>query len=111
MAAAFYNQLNGGGAVSAGTNPADSIHPVVAAAMLEEGVDLSKSKPQKLTEELAANADLLITMGCGEKCPFVPGLKVIDWTLPDPKGKPIEEVRAIRDDIKHRVRHLISHCT
>lgn len=109
MAAAFYNQLNGGGAVSAGTEPADRVHPVVAAVMQEEGIDLSKSKPQKLTEELAANADLLITMGCGEKCPFVPGLKIIDWSLPDPRAKPIEEVRAIRDDIKRRVRDLLAH--
>lgn len=76
--------------------------------MKEEGIDLSNVKPQLLTPELAAQADLLITMGCGEACPFVPGLRREDWPLTDPKGKPVEEVRKIRDEIKSRVQRLIA---
>lgn len=108
MAAAFYNQIAGGGAVSAGTQPGERVHPEVVVAMKEIGIDLENAKPQLLTEELASNADLLITMGCGEACPFVPGLKREDWPLNDPKGKPIEEVRKIREQIRHQVESLIA---
>jgi arsenate reductase len=111
MAAAFFNRLadpQKAQAVSAGTEPCERIHPEVQAVMQEVGIDLSDAKPQKLTEELARNAQLLITMGCGDKCPYVPSLRRDDWPLRDPKGLPIDEVRAIRDDVKFRVGQLIS---
>ena len=111
MAAAFYNQLadrQKAEAVSAGTEPGLGVHPEVLAVMQEVGIDLSNAKPQKSTEDLAREAQLLITMGCGDRCPYVPGLRRDDWPLRDPKGLPIEEVRAIRDDIKGRVQALIN---
>ena len=110
MAAAFFNQLvapEKAEAVSAGTEPGERVHPEVQAVMKEIGIDLSGAKPQKLTEELAKDAQLLITMGCGDKCPYVPGLHRDDWPLPDPKGLPLVEVRAIRDEVKSRVQALI----
>jgi arsenate reductase len=110
MAAAFFNQLadpSRARAVSAGTRPGDHVHPEVLAAMREVGIDLSNMSPQKLTAELAAGAGHLVTMGCGEECPFVPGLKVQDWPLEDPKGKPVERVREIRDDVSRRVMAMI----
>lgn len=109
MAAAFFNQLadrTRAEAISAGTEPGERVHPEVFAAMEEIGIDLSNAKPQKLTEELARDAQLLITMGCGDKCPFVPGLRHDDWPLRDPKGQPMDEVRAIRDEVRDRVRSL-----
>lgn len=115
MAAAFFNQAAPPGwkAVSAGTQPAEHVHPVVADAMREVGIDLSSARPQRLTESLAADATLLITMGCGENCPYVPGLRVVDWQLEDPKGQPMARVREIRDDIQRRItalqRDLASH--
>lgn len=111
MAAAFFNQLadrTKAEAVSAGTEPRLRVHPEVLAAMQETGIDLSNAKPQKLTDDLAREAQLLITMGCGDKCPYVPGLRREDWPLKDPKGLPIEEVRVIRDDIKGRVQALLN---
>lgn len=110
MAAAFFNQLADPAkarAVSAGTEPGERVHPEVLAVMQEVGIDLSNAKPQKLTEELAKDAQLLITMGCGDKCPYVPGLRRDDWPLRDPKGLPIEEVRKIRDEVKHCVEALM----
>ncbi|HEY8997608.1 MAG TPA: arsenate reductase ArsC [Edaphobacter sp.] len=110
MAAAFFNHLADplkANAVSAGTEPGERIHPEVLSAMQEIGIDLSHAKPQKLTEELAKEAQLLITMGCGDKCPYVPGLRRDDWPLRDPKGLPASEVRAIRDEIKDRVTELV----
>lgn len=110
MAAAFYNQLadrSKAEAISAGTEPVLRVHPKVLTAMQEVGIDLSRAEPQKLTEELARGAALLITMGCGDKCPYVPGLRRDDWPLKDPKGSPMEEVRAIRDDIRLRVADLL----
>jgi protein-tyrosine-phosphatase len=110
MAAAFFNQLADPAkavAVSAGTDPGLRVHPEVLTAMQEIGIDLSGAKPQKLTEELAQDAQLLITMGCGDKCPYVPGLRRHDWPLRDPKGQPVDEVRAIRDEIKVRVESLL----
>lgn len=110
MAAAFFNHLadpSKAVAISAGTDPGLRVHPEVLSVMQEIGIDLSDAKPQKLTEELARDAQLLITMGCGDKCPYVPGLRINDWPLKDPKGLPIEEVRAIRDDIKDRVTVLL----
>jgi arsenate reductase len=110
MAAAFFNKLadpQKAEAVSAGTEPGLRVHPEVLSVMQEIGIDLSDAKPQKLTEELACEAQLLVTMGCGDKCPYVPGLKRDDWPLQDPQGLPIEQVRAIRDDIKKRVEALL----
>jgi arsenate reductase (thioredoxin) len=110
MAAALFNALADPGvarAVSAGTRPGDRVHPEVVAALHEQGIDVSAAQPQQLTAELAAQAQLLITMGCGDECPYVPGLQRDDWPLDDPKGKPIERVREIRDDIRERVRVLI----
>jgi len=110
MAAAFFNHFANpqrAHAVSAGTEPGERVHPEVQGVMQEVGIDLSAAKPQKLTEELAKGAQLLITMGCGDKCPYVPGLRRDDWPLRDPKGLPAEEVRAIRDEVKQRVQELI----
>ncbi len=110
MASAFFNRLadpQRAEAVSAGTAPGERVHPEVQAVMLEVGIDLSNAKPRKLTEELAKDAQLLITMGCGDNCPYVPGLCREDWPLRDPKGLPTEEVRAIRDEVKQRVQELI----
>lgn len=108
MAAAFYNALsNTGEGISAGTQPGEHVHPEVVAVMKEIGIDLSNAKPQLLTDDLARKADMIITMGCGEACPYVPGLKREDWRLTDPKGKPLEEVRKIRDEIKQKVEAMI----
>jgi len=109
MAAAFFNLYAEPGcrAISAGTQPAERVHPEVAAAMREIGIDLSAAKPQKLTDELARGADVLVTMGCGEQCPYVPGLRVVDWQIPDPKGQPKERVREIRDQIHEHVKGLL----
>jgi arsenate reductase (thioredoxin) len=90
-------------ATSAGTAPADRVHPEVVAAMNEIGIDLSERKPQLLTRELAERADVVVTMGCGDACPYIPGKRYLDWDLPDPKGRPLEEVRALRDDIERCV--------
>jgi arsenate reductase len=84
------------------------VHPEVVLVMREVGIDLSTAQPALLTDELAAGAQLLVTMGSGESCPVVPGLRRQDWNLPDPNGQPIERVRAIRDDIRHRVERLIA---
>jgi arsenate reductase len=111
MAAAFFNDMADTAvarAVSAGTQPGDRVHAVVIEAMRESGIDLTTAIPQRLTGEIAASASLLVTMGCGEDCPVVPGLRRDDWPLPDPKGQPIERVRAIRDDIHDRVARLLA---
>ncbi len=110
MAAAFFNAFadrSMATAVSAGTQPAEKIHDCVLEAMKQAKIDLSTVKPQLLTQELASGADLLITMGCGEACPYVQGLKREDWPLADPKGKSIDEVCVIRDQIKNRVLTLL----
>jgi arsenate reductase (thioredoxin) len=111
MAAAFFNQLADPAkarAISAGTEPGERVHPEVLTVMQEAGISLSHAEPQKLTEDLAKDAQLLITMGCGDKCPYVPGLRRDDWPLRDPKGLPMEDVRSIRDELKNRVKSLIS---
>jgi arsenate reductase len=92
---------------SAGTTPGERVHPEVVAAMRELDVDLSGRVPQKLTDELAQWADIVVTMGCGDECPYIPGKRYIDWDLPDPAARPVEEVRAIRDDISRRVGELV----
>jgi len=111
MAAAFFNHYADSAkaqAMSAGTEPADRVHECVLKAMKQSGIDLSVVKPQLLTDDLAKDANLLITMGCGEACPYVPGLKREDWPLPDPKGKSDDQVCEIRDEIKKRVLRLLS---
>ena len=110
MAAALFNALadpSKARALSAGTRPGPGVHPEVAAVMKEIAIDLSGITPRLLTDELAGEVNVLITMGCGEECPFVPGVERADWALPDPKGRPLEEVRRIRDDIRARVHALV----
>jgi arsenate reductase len=111
IAAAFFDALadpSRAHAISAGTEPAPRVHPVVAEAMRERGIDLAGRTPRLLTEDLARGAALLVTMGCGEACPYVPGLETVDWALPDPKDRPLEEVRTIRDTIEARVRAILA---
>ena len=96
-------------ALSAGTTPADQVHPEVVQVMRELDIDLADRTPKLLTPELAQQADIVVTMGCGDQCPFIPGKRYIDWELPDPAGQPIERVREIRDEIAHRVAQLIIH--
>jgi arsenate reductase (thioredoxin) len=95
-------------ALSAGTTPGDRVHPEVVEVMRELGIDLGDRTPQPLTRELAEQADLVITMGCGDQCPYIPGKRYLDWDLPDPKDRPIDEVRATRDEIASRVKQLIT---
>jgi len=92
---------------SAGTRPAEHVHPVVAEALRELGIDLSGNRPQMLTDDLAQWADLVVTMGCGDECPYIPGKQYIDWDLLDPADLPIEQVRLVRDDIEARVADLV----
>jgi arsenate reductase len=96
------------GAASAGTAPADRVHPEVIEVMRELGIDLAERRPRLLTRELAAQADVVVTMGCGDQCPFIPGKRYIDWELEDPKGRPVQEVRATRDEIAGRVVALLA---
>jgi arsenate reductase len=110
MAAAFFNAIADplmAKAVSAGTAPGPRVHPEVLETMKERGIDLSAVQPRKLTDDLARESALLVTMGCGEACPHVPGLRRDDWPLEDPKGKPVERVREIRDEVERRVRQLV----
>lgn len=110
MSAAFFRKYADPAivtAIAAGTEPAASVHPEVVHVMNEVGIDLSKAKPVLLTEALAQEASLLVTMGCGEKCPYVPGLQLVDWALKDPKGQGLDSVRSIRDEIEGLVLQLI----
>ena len=112
MAAALFTRIADPAkarALSAGTNPGDRVHPEVVAVMQEVGIDLSAVRPRKLTPELASQAQLLITMGCGDECPHVPGVRRDDWPLEDPKGQSVQRVRAIRDEIRARVEALVAH--
>src|SRR3954469_18174156 len=96
-------------AESAGSvaDPDGNVHPEVIAAMAELGIDVSDRRPQRLTRELAERADVVVTMGCGDACPYIPGKRYVDWDLPDPKARPLEEVRATRNEIDNHVRHLV----
>jgi arsenate reductase (thioredoxin) len=115
MAAAWFNHLAAARvgkaetviAISAGTAPAERVHPEVVEVMKEVGIDLSSASPQKLTPELLKDAQLLVTLGCGDQCPYIPGLKTEDWPLEDPKGKSVERVREIRDEIRRRVEDML----
>ncbi len=113
MSAALFERAAAGRheARSAGTTPADRVHPEVIEAMAELGVDLSNRQPRILTSEDAAWADVVVTMGCGDECPYIPGQRYLDWDLPDPKGLPLEQVREIRDEIGRRVTALASELT
>ena len=111
MAAALFNALaepSAARALSAGTDPAERVHPAVAQVMRELGLELGDARPRHLTRDLVARADVLITMGCGAACPVVPGVPHEDWPLPDPKDEPVERVREIRDQIRARVEALIT---
>ncbi len=111
MAAAWFNALANPAlarALSAGTEPGPRVHPEVLAAMREVGIDLSAAQPALLTHELAAGSHLLVTMGCGDRCPVVPGLRRDDWPLEDPKGKSLEVVRRIREQVRGRIEALLA---
>jgi protein-tyrosine-phosphatase len=108
MSQALFEQAAGGAheARSAGTTPGDRVHPEVVAVMRELGIDLADRRPQQLTTELAEWADVVVTMGCGDECPYIPGKRYLDWDLPDPRRMPVDQVRVIRDEIADRVRAL-----
>src|SRR5215213_9479010 len=110
MSQALFEREAGGrhSGSSAGTTPGDRVHPEVVQAMSELGVDLSDRVPQRLDRGAAERADVVVTMGCGDECPFIPGKRYLDWDLPDPTGLPVDEVRAIRDEIDRRVRELVA---
>jgi arsenate reductase len=110
MSAALFERAANGrhAADSAGTEPAERVHPEVVEVMQEVGIELADRRPQRLTDELAERADVVVTMGCGDACPYIPGKRYIDWDLPDPKGRPVEEVRRLRDEIDARVRALVA---
>ena len=109
MSAALFERAATGRhrALSAGTTPAERVHPEVVEVMRELGIDLSDRVPRRLTRELAEQADVVVTMGCGDECPYVPGRRYLDWELADPKGRPLDEVRATRDEIAARVDVLL----
>lgn len=109
MSAALFDRAAGGRhrALSAGTTPAEHVHPEVVEVMRELDIDLADRQPRLLTEEIAEQADIVVTMGCGDKCPFIPGKRYVDWELSDPNGQPIPAVRTIRDEIWQRVGALI----
>ena len=110
MSKALFERAAGGRhrAESAGTRPADRVHPEVVEAMREIGLDVAGETPRRLTREAAARADVIVTMGCGDECPYVPGKRYLDWELPDPKGRPPDEVRRTRDEIARRVEDLLA---
>jgi arsenate reductase len=109
MSQALFERAAGGRhtASSAGTTPGERVHPEVVEVMRELGVDVSDRVPQLLDREAAERADVVVTMGCGDECPYIPGKRYLDWDLPDPKGRPVTEVRAVRDDIAGRVEELV----
>jgi arsenate reductase (thioredoxin) len=110
MSAALFERAAEGRhrALSAGTTPAERVHPEVVEVMRELGIDIADRVPRKLTRELAEQADVVVTMGCGDECPYIPGKRYIDWDLEDPKGRPVDEVRSTRDDIATRVDALVA---
>jgi arsenate reductase len=110
MSAALFEHATQGRhhALSAGTTPAERVHPEIVEVMRELGLDVSDRRPKLLTRELAEQADVVVTMGCGDECPYIAGKRYLDWELEDPKGRPVEEVRATRDDIVRRVRALVA---
>lgn len=110
MAAGFTRHI-GGTAVnvySAGSEPAESVNPAAVAAMAERGIDITGAEPQRWTDDMVSSVDVVVTMGCGDTCPVFPGVRYVDWELDDPAGKPVDEVRPVRDDIERRVRGLLA---
>ena len=109
MALGFFNRIAGDRAVaySGGSEPADQINPAAVAVMAEKRIDIAGEQPKRWTDEMVEAADVVVTMGCGDTCPFVPGRRYEDWTLPDPAGQPIDAVRPVRDEIEARVRELL----
>lgn len=109
MAAGWMRALAGGGVrvLSAGSEPADQINPAAIAAMAEVGIDIRGRRPQRWTDEILGDSDVVVTMGCGDTCPYVPGTRYVDWPLDDPAGQPVERVRPVRDEIERRVRDLL----
>jgi arsenate reductase len=110
MAAAFARDLGGNQVVvhSAGSAPGETLNPAVVEVMKEKSIDISNEAPRKLTDEMGLNADVIVTMGCGDACPVYPGKRYLDWDLMDPAGKDVDQVRQIRDDIEQRVRNLLA---
>ena len=110
MAAGFAREIGAGRVdiYSGGSEPADTVNPVAVGAMAEVGIDISGFTPQRFTDDLLGRVDVVVTMGCGDTCPFIPGKRYVDWPLDDPKGRPIEEVRRIRDEIRSRVEDLLA---
>jgi arsenate reductase len=110
MALGFFDRLAGDRAIaySGGSEPADQINPAAVAVMAEKGIDITGEHPKRWTDEMVEAADVVVTMGCGDTCPFIPGRRYEDWTLPDPAGQPIAAVRPVRDEIEARVRELLS---
>jgi len=110
MAAGFARDLSGGQVdiFSGGSEPAEHVNPVAVQVMNELGIDISQYQPQKFTDDLLSKVDVVVTMGCGDTCPFIPGKTYLDWPLDDPKGKSVDEVRIIRDEIKSRVKDLLA---
>jgi arsenate reductase len=110
MAAGFARTLSNGAVdiLSGGSEPADSVNPVAVEVMAEIDIDISQFAPQKYNDELLKSVDVVVTMGCGDTCPYIPGKRYIDWPLDDPKGRPIEDVRRIRDEIRHHVTDLLA---
>ncbi len=109
MALGFFNRMAGNRAVaySGGSEPADQINPAAVAAMAEKRIDIAGEQPRRWTDEMLEAADVVVTMGCGDTCPFIPGRRYEDWTLPDPAGQPVNAVRPVRDEIEARVRGLL----
>jgi arsenate reductase len=109
MALGYFARLAGDRAIaySGGSEPADQVNPAAIAAMAEVGIDITNQQPKRWTQEMVEAADVVVTMGCGDACPFIPGRRYEDWTLPDPAGKPVDEVRPVRDEIERRVRQLL----
>nr|WP_168202783.1 arsenate reductase ArsC [Georgenia wutianyii] len=110
MAAGFLSALSGGRVEvrSAGSAPAETLNPVAVEAMAEVGIDITAQRPKVLTADAVEASDVVVTMGCGDACPFVPGVRYEDWELDDPAGQPIEKVREVRDDIRRRIEHLLT---
>ena len=110
MAAGFTRHLGGAGVnvYSAGSEPADAVNPAAVAAMAERGIDITGAEPQRWTDDMVSSVDVVVTMGCGDTCPVFPGVRYVDWELDDPAGKPVDEVRPVRDEIEHRVRGLLA---
>ena len=110
MALGYFARLAGDRAIaySGGSEPADQINPAAIAAMAEVGIDITSQQPKRWTQQMVEAADVVVTMGCGDACPFIPGRRYEDWILPDPAGKPVDEVRPVRDEIERRVRQLLT---